>query len=51
MPPWCNYWLLGAMALSLSLHFVILEVDFLSVSPAPVTRTCHQHLLDLSITD
>ena len=32
MPPWCNHWLLGAMALSLGLHFVILEVDFLAVS-------------------
>lgn len=32
MPPWSNKWLLGAMALSMSLHFVILEVDFLSVS-------------------
>lgn len=30
MPPWYNYWLLGAMALSMSLHFLILEVDFLS---------------------
>ena len=32
MPPWYNYWLLGAMVLSMSLHFLILEVDFLSVS-------------------
>jgi Ca2+ transporting ATPase len=30
MPPWCNKWLLGAIALSMSLHFMILEVDFLS---------------------
>ena len=30
MPPWYNKWLLGAMVLSLSLHFLILEVDFLS---------------------
>lgn len=30
MPPWCNMWLLGAMALSMSLHFVILYVDILS---------------------
>jgi Ca2+ transporting ATPase len=30
MPPWYNYWLLGAMVLSMSLHFLILEVDFLS---------------------
>jgi len=30
MPPWCNKWLLGAIALSMSLHFMILEVDFLA---------------------
>jgi len=32
MPPWCNKWLLGAIALSMSLHFLILEVDVLAVS-------------------
>jgi len=31
MPPWCNIWLLMAMALSFSLHFMILYVDFLNV--------------------
>jgi len=31
MPPWCNIWLLMAMALSFSLHFLILYVDFLNV--------------------
>ena len=36
MPPWVNPYLLGAMALSFSLHFVILYTDFLNVS----TRTC-----------
>jgi len=30
MPPWYNKWLMGAMALSMSLHFLILEVDVLS---------------------
>jgi len=30
MPPWCNLWLLASMALSFSLHFVILHVEFLS---------------------
>ncbi|KAL0272326.1 UNVERIFIED_CONTAM: hypothetical protein PYX00_005347 [Menopon gallinae] len=30
MPPWSNFWLLGSMALSFSLHFVILHVEFLS---------------------
>ena len=32
MPPWVNPYLLGAMALSFSLHFVILYTDFLNVS-------------------
>merc|ERR1712200_359678 len=31
MPPWCNIWLLMAMALSFGLHFVILYVDFLNI--------------------
>jgi len=31
MPPWINPFLLGAMALSFGLHFVILHVDFLAV--------------------
>ncbi|KER28161.1 hypothetical protein T265_04922 [Opisthorchis viverrini] len=30
MPPWVNPWLMLAMVLSMSLHFLILEVDFLS---------------------
>jgi Ca2+ transporting ATPase len=30
MPPWCNIWLLASMALSFTLHFVILHVDILS---------------------
>lgn len=30
MPPWTNVWLLASIALSMSLHFVILYVDILS---------------------
>uniref|UniRef100_A0A1I8HDN8 P-type Ca(2+) transporter n=1 Tax=Macrostomum lignano TaxID=282301 RepID=A0A1I8HDN8_9PLAT len=30
MPPWRNMWLLGAIALSMSLHFFILHVEFMS---------------------
>nr|ABS19815.1 sarco/endoplasmic reticulum calcium ATPase isoform A [Pinctada fucata] len=30
MPPWSNKWLLGAIALSMSLHFFILYVDVMS---------------------
>lgn len=32
MPPWQNLWLIGSMALSFTLHFVILHVEVLSVS-------------------
>merc|ERR1711887_522586 len=32
MPPWVNPWLLGAMALSFGLHFVILYVVVLNIS-------------------
>jgi len=28
MPPWSNMWLVGAMALSMGLHFLILHVEF-----------------------
>ena len=30
MPPWCNPWLLVAMALSFGLHFLILYVPWLA---------------------
>nr|CAH8849480.1 unnamed protein product [Trichobilharzia regenti] len=30
MPPWVNIWLILAMVVSMSLHFLILEVEFLS---------------------
>jgi len=36
MPPWSNPWLIGAMILSFSLHFVILYIDIL----ATVFQTC-----------
>jgi len=29
MPPWVNFWLLAAMALSMTLHFIILYVEIL----------------------
>ena len=32
MPPWQNFWLIAAILLSMSLHFMILYVDILSVS-------------------
>jgi len=36
MPPWSNPWLIGAMILSFTLHFVILYIDIL----ATVFQTC-----------
>ena len=32
MPPWTNVWLIAAITLSMTLHFVVLYVDILSVS-------------------
>ena len=32
MPPWTNLWLAASIALSMTLHFVILYVEILSVS-------------------
>ena len=40
MPPWINPLLLGAMALSFGLHFVILYVDVMAVS-LPFTSFSH----------
>lgn len=34
MPPWENVWLLGAICLSMSLHFLILYVEPLPVRAA-----------------
>lgn len=31
MPPWSNLWLIASMALSFTLHFVILHIEVLSV--------------------
>ena len=37
MPPWSNLWLVAAMSLSMSLHFMIIYVDPLPVSLASCT--------------
>lgn len=39
MPPWSNIWLVGAMTLSMSLHFMIIYVDPLPVSLATSTTS------------
>lgn len=36
MPPWLNVWLLGAIIVSMALHFLILYVK-----PMPVSGLCH----------
>lgn len=36
MPPWLNVWLLGAIIMSMALHFLILYVK-----PMPVSTLCH----------
>jgi Ca2+-transporting ATPase len=42
MPPWCNPWLLCAMAVSFGLHFVILYIpllaDIFSIVPLSVNE-------------
>src|SRR5690606_4575276 len=38
MPPWTNIWLISAITLSMTLHFVVLYVDILSVCPVRHTR-------------
>lgn len=45
MPPWVNVWLLGAIILSLSLHFLILYVEPLPVSTLWKKTYCYVHLL------
>jgi len=39
MPPWTNFWLLGAMGMSFGLHFVLLHVEFMNTvfSVCPLT--------------
>lgn len=42
MPPWTNVWLCAAIALSMSLHFIILYVDIMAtifqITPLSVTE-------------
>ena len=40
MPPWSNPWLVGAICLSMALHFLILYVDPLPVSLALFVCVC-----------
>lgn len=47
MPPWCNPWLLVAMALSFGLHFLILYVPVLASIFSIVPLSFHEWLLVL----
>lgn len=51
MPPWTNIWLCAAIALSMSLHFVILYVDIMSTifQITPLTFTEWIAVLKISI--
>lgn len=59
MPPWSNGWLISAMTLSMSLHFMILYVDPLPVRLSPLFCPVHYiwlylytgHNLPIPITD
>lgn len=51
MPPWVNLWLLGAMIMSIGLHFIILEVDFLAVGfPQKLWSILNQSKYTLSLS-
>lgn len=50
MPPWCNPWLLVAMAVSFGLHFVILYVPFLASIFSIVPLTFNDWMLVLAFS-
>ncbi|KAF6734130.1 Sarcoplasmic/endoplasmic reticulum calcium ATPase 3 [Oryzias melastigma] len=50
MPPWVNIWLLGAIVLSLSLHFLILYVEPLPLIFQVTPLHCSQWLVVLKIS-
>ncbi|ROT76360.1 sarco/endoplasmic reticulum Ca2+-ATPase [Penaeus vannamei] len=50
MPPWVNIWLLAAMALSMTLHFIILYIDILSTVFQVMPLTTAQWMAVLKIS-
>ncbi|KAG7268984.1 hypothetical protein CRUP_004255, partial [Coryphaenoides rupestris] len=50
MPPWVNIWLLGAIVLSLSLHFLILYVEPLPLIFQVTPLSCAQWVMVLKIS-
>lgn len=45
MPPWLNLWLLGAIIMSMALHFLILYVKPLPVSNVPCAQIGFRRIL------
>jgi len=50
MPPWSNFWLLAAMTLSMSLHFMIIYVDPLPMIFKLTHLTVDQWLMVLKLS-
>ncbi|KAJ3588921.1 hypothetical protein NHX12_009774 [Muraenolepis orangiensis] len=50
MPPWVNFWLLGAIGLSLSLHFLILHVEPLPLIFQVTPLSFNQWMMVLKIS-
>ncbi|KAL4187992.1 hypothetical protein AMTRI_Chr09g21640 [Amborella trichopoda] len=50
LPPWANPWLLGAMAVSFGLHFLILYVPFLANVFGIVPLSCNEWCLVLLVS-
>jgi len=51
MPPWTNFWLLGAMTLSMSLHFLVLYTDVMNTvfHLCPLSETEWMAVIKMSI--
>ncbi|XP_062845184.1 sarcoplasmic/endoplasmic reticulum calcium ATPase 1 [Trichomycterus rosablanca] len=50
MPPWVNIWLMGAIILSLSLHFLILYVEPLPLIFQVIPLNCSQWMVVIKIS-
>jgi Ca2+ transporting ATPase len=50
MKPWCNMWLIGAVIVSMALHFLILEVSFLAAVFQITPLNIHEWIAVLKIS-
>jgi Ca2+ transporting ATPase len=50
MKPWCNMWLIGAVIVSMGLHFLILEVSFLAAVFQITPLNIHEWIAVLKIS-